>query len=168
MKMALWLYQINKSAGFLPLIYFKILTFAKCPHEIAFRETGVCIVALGDKKDAENKQNEVWESLFLLQKSDPRRMRRLKENVGIIYVADYFGEFSYVPIGKICVLNLNKISADYTIQTRRIFIIGAIINAATFGFFDRQKFPIYGNTCRRINRICNREQDKIVTKLRRF
>jgi hypothetical protein len=124
------------------VIFFRIFASLGPPHREALKDTGIRIVSVGlaDEK-GRLMQDEVWESLKLLEKYDLIRFKRIIKEIVLILVYSESRPRHHSLGGKVCSVNLSQIPTQFSLEMRRIAIAGVLVSEATFSLFYRRGMP---------------------------
>ena len=130
------------------------------------RKMGIRVTALWpNESTASMKIDEVCKAIELLVKHDPRRMRRVQRHIRVIFLGRITKGGAYLQVGRLCILNLDTIPADWSSSQRVIAIAGKLVHEATHGVIDQFGIPYFGKARVRIERICDQEEERAWKKI---
>jgi hypothetical protein len=104
----------------------------------------------------------VFKALLTLELYHPTAARRVRRNIKIIIVRRE-GRSGYLAAPRISVVNIDAIPVSCAVARHPLVIAGLLTRHATLGALFRRKILCFGKGRGRIDKLCLREQERVVT-----
>lgn len=157
-----WFAQLLGAPGF----FLRMYACVRKAHPIALQTSGIRIVTTEDSRtEDDRKKGEVWQALCLLERHEPIRMRRVKKHIKNIIIRSVGSDGTYVQAGSVCLINLDRIPKQCPSRERLIAIAALLVHEATHGLINSKGVPYVGRIARRIENVCDMEQERVVNRL---
>lgn len=143
-----------------------VLLWVHCEGRYELRGSRIKISAIGVSETERSQASAlVCAALAMMDIKDTWRRARIERQIKTIVLTRLGSDGSYLPMGRICGLNLRRLLAVKPNEVQPFLLAGLLVHEATHGILDGRRIPCCGAWKERVEVICNDEQARTMNRL---